>query len=96
MTVVCPKWQVRGFHVARLRKFHEHGIHACKWNIFMCMMTEKLISEQYFGIKSKNIAHCSGPDMVKSTIVQYVFRKLTLRNSLFRYCHEWLRPDAQI
>ena len=44
----------------------------------------------------KNIAHCSGPDMVESTIVQYVFRTLTLWNGLFRYCHEWLRPDLKI
>ena len=83
-------------------KFDEHGIHACKWNIFMRMTTAKLISEQYFGMKNsnsthgKNIVHCSGPDMVKSTIVQYVFRTLTLWNSLFRYCHEWLRPDLKI
>ena len=34
--------------------------------------------------------------LVKSTIVQYVFRTLTLWNSLFCYCHEWLRPDLKI
>ena len=46
----------------------------------------------------KNIAHCSGPDMVKSTIVQCVFRTLTLWNSLSRYCHEsqCLRPNLKI
>ena len=66
------------------------------------MTTAKLISEQNLGMKNsnsthdKNIAHGSGPDMVKSTIVQYVFRTLTLWNSLFRYCHEWLRPDLKI
>ena len=68
----------------------------------MRMTTAKLISEQNLGMKNsnsthgKNIAHCSGPDMVKSTIVQYVFRTLTLWNSLFCYCHEWLRPDLKI
>ena len=83
-------------------KFHEHGIHACKWNIFMRITSAKLISEQYFRMKNsnsthgKNIAHCSGPDMVKSTVVQYVFRTLTLWNSLSCYFHEWLRPDLKI
>ena len=70
----------------------------------MRMTTAKLISEQHFGKKNsiipriaRNIAHCSGPNMVKSTIVHYVFRTLTLWNSLFRYnCHEWLRPDLEI
>ena len=68
----------------------------------MRMTTEKLISLKYFGMKNsnsthgKNIAHCYGPDMVKSAIVQYVFLTLTLWNSLFRYCHGWLRPALKI
>ena len=55
-------------------------MHANGTYIFMRMTTEKTISEQYLGMKnsnpthSKNIANCSGPNMVKSTIVQYVFR----------------------
>ena len=62
----------------------------------------KLISEQYVGMKNsnsthgKNTAYCGDPDIVKSTLVQNVFRTLTLWNSLFRYCHEWLRPDLKI
>ena len=84
--------------------FHEHGIHACKWNIFMRMTTAKLISEQHFGKKNSIIPRIARisliaavPNMVKSTIVHYVFRTLTLWNSLFRYnCHEWLRPDLEI
>ena len=80
----------------------EHGIRACKWNIFMRLTTARLISEQcmYFGMTNinsthgKNIVHCSGPDMVKSTIVLYVFRTLTLWNSLSRYCHEEIWRDS--
>ena len=47
-----------------------------------------------YSTHGKNIAHSSGPDMVKSTIVQNVFRTLTLWNSLSRYCHKW--PDLKI
>ena len=68
----------------------------------MRMTTVILISDQYFAMTNrnsthgKNIAHCSGPDLVKSAIVQYVFRTLTLWNSLSRYCHDWLRPALKI
>ena len=70
--------------------------------IIMHMTTEELISEQYSGITNsnsshdENFAHCSVPDLVKSTIVQYVFCTLTLWNSLSRNRHEWLRPDLKI
>ena len=62
----------------------------------------ELISEQYYGMENsnsthrKNIAHRSGPNMVKSTTVQYVFQTLALWNSLFCYCHKWLGPDLKI
>ena len=80
-------------------KFHEHGIHACKWYIFMRMMTAKLISELgwktgFHAWQEYRILQWSRHD--KITIVQCVFRTLTLWNSLSRYCHECSRPDLKI
>ena len=51
-------------------------IHA-NGTFFMRMLTEELLSEQYFEMTNrnsthgKNIAHGSGPDKIKSTIFQY-------------------------
>ena len=69
----------------------------------MRITTAKLISEQNFGMKnsnscthSKNIAYCSGPDMVKSTIVQYMYF-VHLRCGIVCFsCHDWLKPDLKI
>ena len=75
----------------QMEHFHAHD--DSEIDIWTTFWEEK----QYNSTHCKNIAHCSGPNMVKSTIVHYVFRTLTLWNSLFRYnCHEWLRPDLEI
>ena len=63
------------------------------------MTTAKLFSEHYFGMterNSKNIAHGSGPDMVKTAIVQYEVRTLTLWNSsCFAILTQFLYQGAQ-
>ena len=98
-----PVYIAMPIHYSRW-KFHEHRIHACKWNIFMRMATAKLISEHILGWKTVIwcIARISLIVAVqtswKSTIAQFVFRILTRWNSLFRYdnCHEWLRSYMKI
>jgi len=82
--IVSVSWRVAQYNSMPIHytrwKFHEHGIHACKWNIFM---TAKLISEKYFEMKNSNsthgnnIAHFNGFDMVKSTEVRHPWHMIT-------------------